>query len=385
MMSITKLTNKRGPKPRQRSNSSNTYRFSDFNELKDWFRTEASQKDISDIMISYVKEIYPAKDSEMILKNPSWVFYYQSHYAAAIQWTKMGNEFPPGYESYPMYIKQYFDGLIKGKTKTQDLNLDSSNESDNTTSTASRPIIKKEILPSDALHQKIQDTIMTDIDGMIDDWIMGKKTELDIPKLFQAHDLKPSAVPTVRNRLLKMQIEYEDAYNRVDEQLVEAYSHIGRVELRRQMNAVKNMIESLNNIKQIISKTPKKVPKKSSNSIQSQLKKVKTKLKSDYGIECINPIGIIGASTAYLFNEKYRILSEIHSLQGGFFIKGTTIQNIDFTKSKCTKLRKPEAFISIVKSKTVAQIQKEWSKLSTRSMEATGRLSEETIIVRIIK
>ena len=108
------------------------------------------------------------------------------------------------------------------------------------------------------------------------------------------------------------------------------------------------------------------------------------KESAEYKIASIDPSQIIGCLRLYTFNVKTRVLTEYVSEHvDGIRVKGTTLQNINIEKSRCTRLRKPEEFLSIVLSKTPTQINKEWSKLTTKTNQPNARINGDTILLKI--
>ena len=88
----------------------------------------------------------------------------------------------------------------------------------------------------------------------------------------------------------------------------------------------------------------------------------------------------------YTFNTKYRELTEyVCQKTIGFEVKGTTILGLDADLCRSTRLRKPDEFIPTILSKSSTQINKEWSKLTTKtSKNVNGRINKDVIILRAL-
>jgi len=295
-----------------------------------------------------------------------------THLAAAIYWKKTGMDFDDVSTAYLNRVKEYYDDLIEpGKQK---LGLE----------VESKPDVKKPN-PQELLAQKVWSTVMVDIDRLEDEWTEGKKTDIKLYDLFKTHDLKAMAVPIVLKRVERWLSEYDDAYNKNCRQAVEGYSHLPRAELKRRLGVVKGMIADLERIKATkkVTRAPR-VPK--ARAADKQIQRLQyLKECTENKLMSVNPIQIPGAYRLFTFNVKTRMLTEyVTSSTSGFEVKGTTINNIDTEKSRCTRLRKPEVFIPIALSKTPKQIDNEWNKLTTKTSVPNGRINKDTILLRIM-
>ena len=125
---------------------------------------------------------------------------------------------------------------------------------------------------------------------------------------------------------------------------------------------------------------------KGPRSADKQIAKVKYKKEdNEFKLVSIPPVKIPGAIRLFTFNTKTRVLSEyITQAADGFEISGTSIKNFDQVNSRCTKLRKPDAFIPIVQSNTPNQIDKEFKSLTTKINVPNGRLNDDTILLRAL-
>jgi len=170
------------------------------------------------------------------------------------------------------------------------------------------------------------------------------------------------------------------------EQYAEAYSHLNKKEINRRISVFEQMLMDLDKIRSAARAT-RKPRKRKSKSADKQIKDLRY-LKEDntHKVVSISPTQIPGSIRLYTFNVKTRVLTEYVTLvKSGFEIKGTTIQNHDPESSRSTKLRKPDEFLATVLSKTPRQIDKEWSKLTTKtSSGVSGRINEDTVLLRAL-
>lgn len=344
-----------------------------FAACKYYFQYDVDRKILSDISKRFIKEEFSKDEAKAILANSEYHFNIYTHLIAAIYWKVAGKEFDETNIGYIRRAKEYYADLIEsGKRKI----LAESVTGDGT------PVPVK-LNPQELLANKVQSTVMVDIDQLEDEWTEGHKTDIKLYERFKTHELKPMAVPFVRRRLDRWLSEYEDAYNKNCAQAVEGYSHLARSELKRRIGVVKGMLADLDRIKATTKATrAPRVPK--ARAADKQIQRLQyLKDCSENKLVSINPTQVVGAYRLYTFNVKTRLVTEyISSSTSGFEVKGTTINNVDTEKSRSVRLRKPEVFLPIALSKTPKQIDNEWSKLTTKSSVPNGRINKDTILLR---
>ena len=110
------------------------------------------------------------------------------------------------------------------------------------------------------------------------------------------------------------------------------------------------------------------------------------KESSEAKLTSITPVLMVGASRIYTYNVKYKRLTEyVTESVGGFEISGSTIKNMDDELSRQVTLRKPDLMIPIVQNKSVKQIDKAWSELTTKTSKPNPRINKETILLKAVR
>ena len=105
-----------------------------------------------------------------------------------------------------------------------------------------------------------------------------------------------------------------------------------------------------------------------------------------YNIKSVKPHEIIGCSQLWLFNTKYRTLSVINALgNNGLTVKGSTVYSFDEKTSIVKKLRKPESVLTEVMSGGKISLRKVMDNIKCKPKIATGRINNDTILLRAIK
>jgi hypothetical protein len=346
-----------------------------FGMCRRFFYDEIDQKDVSKLCKEYVRKNFSKKDAQAILANPEYHFAMYNGRGAAIFWLNHDLEFEEPFQEYPKRVHQAFKELIEPGQKI----LDAKKQSDEAKAQ------RKVLTPQELMQRKVNDTVGYELDYLEDEWIEGKKTNVDLYTLFQKHELKGASAPYLKPRVEFMRNEFYDAYHKKDTNAVEGYDHLTKKELKRRLDVCERMLTDLDKIQAAAKATRKKrTPKARTADKQIKYFKFLKEDKTQYKLVSVDPLSVPGAFRLYTFNVKNRELCEyVTTSANGFEIKGTTIQNFDPEQSRKTRLRKPDDFLPIVLKKTPNQIDKEWKKLSTKTNEPSGRINADTILLRV--
>ena len=341
-----------------------------------YFHGEMERKDLSSILKNYIKKNYKKDDAKKILANPEYCFCMYTHNSCTAYWLMA--EMPIEEHPIPNYVsglKKYLDGLIeKGEVLLKEKELKAKEQAN---------VIV--LSPAQRLQKKIGNTIMQDLLELEDEWIEGKETTVDLYQRIKYHGLPASATIPCREVIEGWLLDYEDAYHKRCPQAVEGYSHLKRPELNRRIKACNDMLSDLDRIKSS-AKATRKIRVKKPVAADKQIARIQyCKENKEFKLTSVNPIMIIGQTRLYTFNVKTRILTEfLTQSANGFSVSGSTLKGFDVEQSRCTKLRKPDAFLSVVLSKTTNQIDKEFKTLTTKINKPNGRINKDTILLRVM-
>jgi hypothetical protein len=235
------------------------------------------------------------------------------------------------------------------------------------------------------LQNKINNTIMYELDDLEDAWMNGEEAVLDVYLRMKFHGLGGSATKPVASLIEGWLLDYSDAYHKRCEQAVEGYSHLKRPELKRRMNECEKMLGDLEKLK-ASTKATRTVKIKKPASLDKQISRLKFKKEdNDYKISSIAPALLIGARRIYTFNTKYKVITEyVSSKATGFEISGSTLKGLDTLASRECSLRKPGEFLPIVQSKSIKQIDTAWQLLTTKTKSPNGRINGDVILLRVM-
>lgn len=238
------------------------------------------------------------------------------------------------------------------------------------------PIPEEASAPEQGLRFVSPPRLLIDLDDMEDRWMDGEPAEISIVARQEINkDTKVSlssyAIPWVEGRLAEYTEEWEK----------EAYPDVTIKERNRRAKYLRGALKELNGL--VADK--RAVRKKRAPTVAAQAKGFVCLAESVvYKVKSVPLKGIIGAERVFLFNEKYRTLTELVALPGGFSGKGMAITNVDMTQSRTTTLRKPLDILPKVCKNALRTIHKTWNGLTTKDTEANPRLNRNTVIVRVM-
>jgi hypothetical protein len=169
---------------------------------------------------------------------------------------------------------------------------------------------------------------------------------------------------------------------------LEGYDHLNA----RNKKAYINFLEKIINDLRLYAKNLRKAAKtrkpraKKLKSAEQLVSNVKF-LVEDKELKIVSeaPSAIVGANVVWLWNPKNRILSYLQAEPNSqLSVKGMTIIGYDKKISKTKKIRKPSMIPEMLNSGKVTML-KDFNKLKTTDTPATGRISKDVMIVRVIK
>jgi hypothetical protein len=250
------------------------------------------------------------------------------------------------------------------------------------------PVVKKETI-QDRLAEKFSET-MGDIEGAIDDFITDGKD----PKVFHLLSVANIAVQYSSKivDLIQPRInEMNELLEGKDGQLMEAYKHLGKRDVKAYIKMYESIINDAMAYKTSKIATRAK-PKRKPVPPERQVKGLKyLKEFAELGLKSINPTEILGMSELWTYNTKTRKLGRfVVSTHGDMAIstlgvKGSAIIGFDEIKSTCKTLRKPAEKLAEFKTQGKPGLRKFMDTIKSVETKLKGRISPETILLRAIK
>ena len=343
-----------------------------FEKCRYYFYEEIESKDKSKIIKDYLKKKL-SKTNRNTLSSLSDDYFRSSDVAATIFWYNTGLDRNESFQHAFNYIN---DKYIPMKLESAEYQTSKEDE---------KPQKNSEVVvisPVERMAQKVNDTVLVEIDKLYDAWIREEDYEINLYNIFKVNNLKGAATKQVKEWILPDYEQYKSALDGTDEFMVEAYNHVSTKEKKKRIKIFETMFEDLERIKHT-SIMQRRVKKQTVKSADKQVAKMKyCNSNTDFKLESINPILIIGSHRLYTFNVENKTLTRMVANEVGFEVSGSTIKNLDVKKSISLKLRKPNEVLPIVLGRADKTIDESLDKLTTKSKVANGRINKNTILLR---
>jgi len=227
-----------------------------------------------------------------------------------------------------------------------------------------------------------------ELEGMYDDYYLAdapaKHTFMPI-NILKASTMLPQHVPMLIEGWVKQQEELKEAMEGSDPDIKEAYSHIGKVKLRRLVKFCELIINDLNSYV-TYKKSTRAKRKKKPISVEKLVSKLKyLKEFSELSLTSIKPMKIHGAKEMYAYDTKKRKLhyyvEDLHA--GGLSVKNNSIIGFSVSDSACKTLRKPDKQVKDIMTSSKPNARKYFKGIKTVDTKLSGRFNEHLVILRV--
>jgi hypothetical protein len=226
--------------------------------------------------------------------------------------------------------------------------------------------------------------LVADIDVALDQFLKKEIKTFDVTELLNKQQPKKYTVESIRDDYKKLFDElslYEtdstikEIYRLMSERMFKSYrSLIEKI--------IDDMSDWLQDNKRVIHR------RKRRKKIKTPEELVKTtqfqERDDDLGLVSFHPVKIIGATFLLTYNTRYKKLAYFKSNEGGFSMKGCTLQNFDESASVEKIIRKPEEVLSEAINWTRLNAQRSLKNLKTKEYVPTGRLNMNTIVLKVV-
>ena len=199
------------------------------------------------------------------------------------------------------------------------------------------------------------------------------------------NNVKPQIAQRIASYYKPLYSEAFDALNGKDEQLKEGYSHYKKAQLKAYVEFLRSIVSCAETTATIVK--ARKPRKKKEKPVSVIVSKLKYKAKDDeLNLVSVDPKQVVGCNQLWVFNTKYRTLAVYNAMgPAGLNVKGSTLTGFDEKTSIVKKLRKPTEQIKKLMDGGKIILRKYMDEIKCKSKEATGRINNETVLLRIIK
>lgn len=274
-------------------------------------------------------------------------------------------------------IEQYISDSIASKKSVEKVIEKSVKE----TETVAKPNIQ------DRLREKIAEAA-GEIEGMFDEFLLsGAKMSANYKpvSIMRSMNVAPQMTSTIKDIWNRRIDEFNAVLEGKDSQLVEGYSHLGKIQLKNALKFAEQVIADCDSYVQIKKADRKPRAKKavSPEKLSAKFKFLKEfdelKLKSE------SPAKLVGASEAWLYDTKKRKLIHVIADQhmGSFTVKGSAIVGFDPTASQQKTLRKPAEQLKGITSAGKPAARKFFKDIKATEVKFNGRGNENLVILKV--
>jgi acetolactate synthase small subunit len=338
-----------------------------FLQFKTYLHQEVDSKEYAEVVKNYVKRNYTDDKAKAILAVPTWE-YANSHMAGICYWHSLDNVFDGRYTHAMTYIKERFNTLlIQGMTVLA-------------TKTA---VVTSRVTPVMRMQYHVYETIMEDLYGIEDKWHTMVSVKFDLYKALKIYDIK--RFDEIESWVYEHLNDFKAVINKEDEQIVEAYSHLTIKVIKERITLLEGFLVDIEQMK-LSKNATRKISIKTTKrkSADKQVEKLKFQKENvEFKLTSINPMRIPSKMNLYTFNTKTRQLTVYTSSSpDGLVVSGSTIKGFDKKLSYVLKLRKPSDVLPDVMKKTPKQILKIIDSIKAQKKTPSGRVNDQTIILR---
>lgn len=239
----------------------------------------------------------------------------------------------------------------------------------------------KPVVPKFDTNRKKALVMINDIDANIDE----RNWDFDVYKLLQDNQATAPITKYIDDTYSSLLEELLLAYERGDEQLVEGYSNFKRTELKKFLTFIETILTSTKkytqNAKAMKVRKPRKAKVKSASQLTTKVKFCKS--FPELKLVSIDPTGIVGAHSVWIYNTKYRKIGVyIAAPNQTLTVKGTTILNFNEELSLQKTLRKPEMQLNEFTNANKVTLRKFLENINGKAATMNGRLNEDTVILK---
>ena len=226
-----------------------------------------------------------------------------------------------------------------------------------------------------------------ELEGLFDDFLQqGARLTAEFKPMshIRGRNVAPQMIGTISAIWKDRLAEFEETVEGRDADLVEAYSHLSKIQLRNCVKFCELVINDCASYVQI-----KKVERKprAKKTISPEKLSAKFKYLKDFAelkLTSVSPASLVNSSEAWLYDTKKRklihVLADAHV--GSFTIKGTSIVAFDAVNSSQKTLRKPAEQIKSIVSVGKPAARKVYKDIKSTEIRFNGRGNDNLIILK---
>lgn len=343
---------------------------------------DIERKDCGTKVKDYIKKNFGKDVLTKINRLPDWKLDMHSHYAAAAHLLEVNPDIVP--DSYKTGIVKWVEGLAVEGADLKSKKVESEDEEG-----AAKP--KKTVNIQEVMREKA-DEALSDVEALFDEFIIaGYPKDFTVDKkvvgALSARNVLPQHMASAIKRYQRLLDEYLEVQEGKDEQLNEAYSNLGKMQIRYAIKFIEDVIGEMNgyiSLKQA-SKKPRAKKAVPVEKIVSKLKYCKNFKDDALKLELVglSPVKLHESTEAWVYDTKKRKMHHYvaDSYSKCLMVKGNTVIGFDKKESGIKTLRKPvEQIKELMGSKPAAR--KYFKEIKAVEAVPNGRFNSDMIILK---
>ena len=226
-----------------------------------------------------------------------------------------------------------------------------------------------------------------ELEGQIDELITTKfSAEVSPYGLMNTLEIKGAHAKFVIDHFKTRRAEYDEVLTTTDPDVKEAYSNFTKVQLKKLVAYCDQVIVDGMRLAgdAVKSRKPRKRKAKSPDQLVSKINYAKD--FAELKLVSVDPKTIVGANQLWVYNTKTRKLGCYNAEDAaGLSIKGSTLQNFAESKSIQKTLRKPAVTLPEVLKGGKVALRNVLTEIRAAEGVLTGRINNDTILLRTLK
>ena len=226
-----------------------------------------------------------------------------------------------------------------------------------------------------------------ELEGQIDELITSKfSADISPYGLMNTLEIKGAHTKFIIEHFKTRRAEYDEVLTTTDSDVKEAYSNFTKVQLKKLVAYCDQVIIDGMRLAgdSVKSRKPRKRKAKSPDQLVSKINYAKD--FAELKLVSVDPKTIVGAIQLWVYNTKTRKLGCYNAEDAaGLSIKGSTLQNFAESKSIQKTLRKPAVTLPEVLKGGKVALRNVLTDIRAAEGVLTGRINNDTILLRTIK
>lgn len=238
-----------------------------------------------------------------------------------------------------------------------------------------------------SIQERILDTARShaaEFDAAIDEYITTRQTNFSAKSYLQTAQVSGTVAKKISEFYKPMISELQEVQEGKDPQLKEAYSFLGRIELRRVIAFVQSLIDDCTQ-QSVSAKAQRKPRARKAKPAAVVAKKIKCMREyAELKLKSIEPAKIIGSTELWVYVPEKRKLIVYRGAAGGYLgVSGMSVTNYDTKTSEVKTLRKPEEFFKGLSSYGKRAMANAWKAIKAKTSAPRSRISEDMILLAV--